>query len=136
MIRKNRLGIFTEEDLHRHFHSYVSMPQGTSCWLWQGSKNWKGYGYYYPPGQVRPYKKFGAHIQSYWLHKGYFQSSRKLYVCHSCDNPSCVNPFHLFLGSPKDNQDDCVKKGRGENRTKKTFQRAIKAKRNSLGRFI
>lgn len=75
------------------------------CWEWTAYLNKDGYG------------KFGvgyivvlAHRFSYELEYGIFDNS--LFVLHHCDNPSCVNPEHLFLGTNKDNADDKVYKNR------------------------
>lgn len=77
------------------------------CWIWTGYKNKKGYGTFY---KITEKQTVRAHRFSYELHKGKF--NKKLLICHKCDNPSCVNPEHLFLGTAKDNTNDCIKKGR------------------------
>lgn len=77
-------------------------PRG--CWLWSGSLNDGGYGHF------KKFKtNFLAHRLSFYFHKhdpiGYF-------VCHTCDNPRCVNPDHLWLGDPSSNWHDAKSKGR------------------------
>ena len=74
-----------------------------TCWEWAGFKNSSGYGLIRFKG-----KPVLTHRLSYVLFKG--QKLGKLYVCHSCDNPSCINPSHLFLGTPSDNRIDCMLK--------------------------
>lgn len=78
------------------------------CWVWTGARMPTGYGIIRYPGKKGSHT--GAHRISYMLHNGNIHSG--LHVLHRCDNPSCVNPSHLFLGTPKDNMQDMLRKGR------------------------
>lgn len=86
------------------FLKQALLDEQTGCWNFQGMKKAHGY------GQVkRDGKLLFAHRYSWILHKG---EIGKFFVLHKCDNRSCVNPEHLFLGTQKDNQQDMRSKGR------------------------
>lgn len=81
------------------FWSYVARLDDDDCWLWRGSTSKHGYGHY----TVR-HRNHRAHRVSWLLTNGPIPAD--LHVLHDCDNPSCVNPSHLHLGTPKDNTID------------------------------
>ena len=88
------------------FMKFVNKTE--KCWLWTGARfrAYNGdYGAFSLAG--RPQR---AHRVAYLLFKG--EIPKRLHVLHECDNPSCVNPKHLFLGTHQDNMTDCINKGR------------------------
>jgi hypothetical protein len=89
------------------FWSRVQPGEAAECWLWRGSLDVYGYGIY-SDGRAGTRK---AHRIVWQLTHGVVLSSDEL-LCHHCDNPVCVNPAHLFIGTHKDNMRDKVAKGR------------------------
>lgn len=88
------------------FEYLFKKNEKNNCWEWLKSTNKKGYGYF----QINALPAFPAHRVSYELYKG--EIPEGMCVCHSCDNPKCVNPDHLWLGTIKENNLDRDKKGR------------------------
>ncbi len=76
-----------------------------TCWIWNGSTDRKGYGRIMVDNKPRL-----AHRVSYEIRFGTVTDG--IFVCHSCDNPSCINPDHLWLGTNRDNAFDMIEKGR------------------------
>lgn len=88
----------------------VTINPITDCWEWNGSKR-NGYGRMIVGSRTDGTRRSAsAHRVSYELHYG--QIPGDMEVCHKCDNPCCVNPAHLFLGTRQDNVDDRERKGR------------------------
>lgn len=77
---------------------YIPEPM-SGCWLWMASVNQSGYGNFWESD-----KCWKAHRFSYLIYKK--EDPGNLYVLHKCDNPSCVNPDHLYLGTQSDNMKD------------------------------
>jgi hypothetical protein len=88
------------------FWAKVSKGEPSDCWPWTASRNSKGYGVF----GIGP-KNYKAHRVALWITTGAWPEPGKV-VCHRCDNPSCVNPSHLYVGTASDNVQDCMKRGR------------------------
>ena len=95
--------------LEERFWAKVQVRGPDDCWPWIGSREAAGYGVLYRRSTPRR-RVYKAHRLSWEIHNGSIPSS--LFVCHHCDNPPCVNPVHLFLGTALDNAKDMLAKGR------------------------
>lgn len=110
------------EKVEKHFNG---------CWYWTAFRNPKGYGMFKVNG-----RHIGAHRISYEIFVG--EIPKGLLCLHRCDNPPCVNPKHLFIGTNQDNMDDMKEKGRGHAgdkswRSKLTWEKVRNIRRGYRG---
>lgn len=100
---------FKSDTIEDFLEQRIDKDSETGCWNWAGHKNKTGYGVINNPW----YGKFGtpfAHRISYIVHKGPIEKG--MFICHTCDNPKCINPLHLYEGTAQDNVDDRTNRGR------------------------
>jgi hypothetical protein len=88
------------------FWAMTTPEPNTGCWLWTGSVNQKGYGkFWWDRRDTRAHRVSWELANSARVPPG-------LLVLHGCDVPACVNPAHLRVGTPSDNNNDAAKRGR------------------------
>ena len=114
--------------LTERFWEKVDRRRPDECWPWRACKSKKGYGKIGEKGKV-----LYSHRVSYGLYVGLIPEGQ--HVLHTCDNPPCCNPKHLFLGSQIDNNKDRDKKGRqsqkeGHNSAKLTEESVAEIRRD------
>jgi len=94
----------TDTVRERFFKKFTVSDCG--CWVWSGASTKFGYGVMGGPNRTVLY----AHRVSHEIHKGEIPTG--FVVMHKCDNPKCVNPDHLCVGTHAENIKDCIAKGR------------------------
>jgi hypothetical protein len=88
---------------------WMKVQKSNGCWEWTAYRDPDGYGRF-GWARKRRSENILAHRVSWELHYGPIPEG--LWICHHCDNPSCVRPDHLFLGDRSMNMKDCAAKGR------------------------
>ena len=89
-----------------------SIVDERGCWIWQGARNPKGYGILRTTTLGGGKRNVMTHRASFMVHRGPIPDG--MLVLHECDNPSCVNPDHLRVGTANDNTQDMIAKGRAK----------------------
>ena len=102
--------------IHERFWSMVEVAESLRCWPWRGAKDKNGYGQFRTDG-----KTIRSPRVAFFLRNGIWPDQ----ACHSCDNPACCNPGHIFSGTRSDNMRDMVSKGRNKTDRGEAHGRAV-----------
>jgi len=109
-----------DETTQERFWSKVRRGEPDECWEWQAGKGTFGYGQFWLTSKGRNVQ---AHRVAYRIERGEWPNV----TCHTCDNPACVNPRHLYNGTHKTNGNDRRLRGRKPNRSLETSARGERA---------
>jgi hypothetical protein len=124
--RPKRKGEAAQKAYEAFFYLQGFPHPTTGCMEWRGLKRQDGYGVLFV-GQ----RRVSAHRYSFQTYNN-VQLQPHQFVCHRCDNPPCVNPAHLFVGSAKDNAADMIAKGRAGWQKKQRAHQAVESPSPSL----
>lgn len=130
-------GMASRRDIAARF--WEKVDTSGDCWIWTGSKNPNGYGQLTIDNRCTT-----AHRVSWAIHNGGIPDG--LHVLHHCDNPACIRPEHLFLGTHTDNMRDAAAKGRSASqvhrarwckgpRTQKQIEGQVRGERNAAAKL-
>jgi len=117
--------IIINQSLIKRFWEKVEKTD--NCWLWKAFKNKRGYGKIGVGSGVSA----NATRVSWVMHHG--EIPEGMFICHKCDNPSCINPDHLFLGTRQDNVNDMMLKKRSRHFQKNNYYGVIREERGHEG---
>jgi hypothetical protein len=123
--------IILTPSLEKRFWKYVPDRPDSGCWHWQGQAL-PAYGRMFGGGGVNK-KHLLAHRVSWVIHHG--DIPRGSFVCHHCDNKSCVRPDHLHLCSAKENSREAVDRGRFDNYLRNRAKDGYRGERNAMARL-
>jgi hypothetical protein len=99
------------KDILEKIKARVKVNPDTGCWEWQGPRLKAGYGTCTVKSRKEEGERHCLTHRAMW-NAVHGEIPGGMFVCHTCDNPPCCNPEHLFLGKPKDNTADMIRKGR------------------------
>lgn len=122
-------GKWPRPSLEVRLWSKIDKKGPDDCWNWIGSPK-EGYGHIKAFGRKTSYL---THRIAFILAFGEIPSG--IYVCHKCDNKRCCNPNHMFLGTPKDNTQDMLNKGRGAGQLGTRFQPNVSGQNNGRAKL-